>query len=71
MRPLIKILLVAIAVAVVADCCKYLYKLGNTPDPRPSVNPYSMGLKIAVYPPPAAMGIDRVSPLLISCVNNI
>jgi hypothetical protein len=66
MRAIFKILLIALAVAVLADCCKYLYKIGTAPDPRPSVNPYSMGLKIATYPPPAAIGIARVSPLLIS-----
>jgi len=40
MKPIIKIMLVFILLAIVADGCKYLYKIGTAPEPHHSSNPF-------------------------------
>lgn len=37
-----KIILILLLIAVIAECVKYLYKIGTAPEPHQSVNPYSM-----------------------------
>jgi len=40
MKSLLKILLIFIALAIIVDSCKYLYKIGTAPESHHSSNPF-------------------------------
>ena len=42
MKSLGKIILILLLMAVIAECIKYLHKIGTAPEPHQSVNPFSM-----------------------------
>lgn len=42
MKSFWKIILILLIIAVIAECIKYLYKIGTAPEPHQSVNPFSI-----------------------------
>lgn len=42
MRTTFKIIFILLLVALAGSFCRYIYRIGNAPEPHRSVNPYSV-----------------------------